>query len=141
MHCSGEPDMTSSATTLDLEGIDGSSDSISFDSTTRLKTSPKSRRRGAEGGGGRSGEVDCANAGDVSNEVLQNPSWTRSQWTKEHQRMLVAVFVVGFLFVVVVGAAYFLDSQPDDSVHLRAMLEAAAASSANGSSSSAVLVQ
>ncbi|XP_075721682.1 uncharacterized protein LOC119167940 [Rhipicephalus microplus] len=135
MHCSGEPDMNSSVTTLNLEGIDGSSDSVSFDSTTRLKTSPKSRRRGAEGG--RSREVGCADtADDATDQLIQNPRWTRSQWAKEHQRMLVAVFLVGFLFIVVVGTAYFFDGQPDDSVYLRAVLEAAAASAAaNGSSS------
>ncbi|KAH6926289.1 hypothetical protein HPB50_016472 [Hyalomma asiaticum] len=135
MYCSGEPDITSSTTVLDIDGTDGSSDSISFDSTTKLKSSPTSRRRGL-GEGGFSGDVGCdgADAGDATSGIAQKPRRPRSPWSKEHQRMLVAVFLVGFLFAVVVGAAYFLDSEPGDWVHFRAMLEAAAASSANGTS-------
>ncbi|XP_075526283.1 uncharacterized protein LOC142557997 [Dermacentor variabilis] len=118
MNASGEPGGASSSTlALDLDVMNMSCESISFDSTVKVKLLPSSSR---------------CDGGD-QDSILDDPhdrnlKWSRTPWSKSHQRMLVAVFVVGFLFAVVVGAAYFLDTEHDDVAPYRPLIQTAPAS-------------
>lgn len=93
-----------------LDAFDASCDLVGCDSTTKLKPPPRSTRR-ARG----SGDEDPLEA-DEPGGAVKAPSSppARTSWSKVHQCMLVGVFLVGFLFAVVVGAAYLLDADQSD---------------------------
>ncbi|XP_077523877.1 uncharacterized protein LOC144134963 [Amblyomma americanum] len=122
MNASGEPGMASSLASLDLDAVDGSCDSIAFDSTTKLNSSRTGARRDVRGGDALDADRHSVEGDGAS------ASWRRSRsrftpWSRVHQRMLGAVFLVGVLFAVAVGAAYLLDGDHSDEPRFRGPFE------------------